>query len=75
MKLSPIMRLLIHIPVGLLNVAFILVSVPAAIIFAVGFLAYEITQGGEPHRDIKGWLWGVGIAGAIYFILEVAGIL
>ncbi len=68
-------RLVIHIPVGLLTVILVWANAWLGALFGIGFLAYEFTQGGEPYRDIKGWLWGTGIAGAIYSILKVVGIL
>lgn len=56
-------RLLIHIPVGMLNVALCWMCPALGIVFAGGFCIYEITQGRKPHLDIAGWLWGMGLAG------------
>ncbi|MBA7627925.1 hypothetical protein ES703_35394 [subsurface metagenome] len=60
--------LLVHIPVGLANVAFAWFSPAVAVIFGGGFLAYEVTQGSKPHLDIKGWLWGIAL-GMVGFII------
>ena len=61
----------LHFPVGLVTVALIYVNTGLGVLFGAGFVAYEITQGGNPHLDIKGWLWGVGAAGLLWFILKV----
>lgn len=60
----------LHIPVGLVTVALIYANTWLGFLFGAGFVAYEITQGGQPHRDIKGWLWGVVAGGAIWLILK-----
>lgn len=61
----------LHFPVGLVTVALIYASPSMGVLFGAGFVAYEITQGGNPHLDIKGWLWGLGAAGLLWFILKV----
>jgi len=66
-------RLLIHIPVGIITGAFTWLNPAAGLLFGAGFIAYEVTQGGDPHRDIKGWLWGLGVAGAWWFFFAVIG--
>ena len=63
MNKREIIGLLIHIPVGLANVAIAWFTPSVAVIFGGGFLAYEITQGNQPHFDIKGWLWGIFFSG------------
>ena len=60
-------------PIGLLTAAFFSVDTAFAVLFGVGFLAYEITQGGNPHRDIHGYLWGLGIGGIAWRILLILG--
>ena len=62
---SATFRLLQHVPVGLVNVAVTAVSPVAAVLLGVTFLTYEVTQGNEPHRDIKGYCWGLAIGGMI----------
>lgn len=64
-------RVLAHIPVGLLNVAFLWVNPMLGLVFGAGFLVYEVTQGKEPHKDIRGWAWGVGIGGAVWLITVI----
>ena len=59
----------LHVPVGILNAAILYFSPPFGVLFGAGFVAYEITQGGKPHLDIKGWLWGLGGAGLVWFIM------
>ena len=61
-------RLLSHVPVGWVNVALFLANPLLGVLFGAGFLSYEITQGSQPHKDIKGWLWGLGIGGAAWLI-------
>lgn len=68
MKLN---RTYLHAPIGLVTVALIYANTGLGVLFGAGFVAYEITQGGDPHLDIKGWLWGVGIAGVVWLILKV----
>lgn len=65
-------RLWLHVPVGLLNVVIATVTPMVALIFGAGFLIYEVTQGGEPHKDIRGWLVGVGIGGIVWLIAHIA---
>lgn len=65
--------LMVHIPVGMANVAIAWFSPAVAVIFGGGFLAYEITQGSQPHLDIKGWLWGIALAMIGLFICKLLG--
>ena len=67
MKLN---RLALHFPVGLVTVALIYANIGLGVLFGAGFIAYEITQGGDPHLDIKGFLWGLGTAGVLLLILS-----
>ena len=60
-----------HFPIGLVTVALIYASTGLGVLFGSGFIVYEITQGGDPHLDIKGFLWGLGTAGVFWFILKV----
>ena len=64
-------RLVQHIPVGVINIAFAYVSPVAALLFGAAFLVYEVTQGSNPHKDIRGYCWGLGIGGAVWFALSV----
>lgn len=63
-------RLLQHVPVGVANVAIVLVSPVTAILLGVTFLAYEVTQGSTPHKDIRGYCWGLALAGLIWLLLD-----
>lgn len=65
---SDLSRILIHLPLGILTVLFgFYISWWLAVIFAVGFLVYELDEdwhiSDEAYKDIKGWLWGVVMAG------------
>jgi hypothetical protein len=60
----------LHVPVGLVTVALICANTGLGVLFGAGFIAYEITQGGDPHLDIKGFLWGLGTAGVLLLILS-----
>lgn len=63
-------RTYLHTPIGLVTVALIYANTGLGVLFGAGFIAYEITQGGQSHRDIKSFLWGVGIAGVVWLILK-----
>jgi len=65
-------RTVLHAPIGLVTVALIYANTGLGVLFGAGFIAYEITQGGDPHLDIKSFLWGVGIAGVVWLILSEA---
>ena len=62
-------RLLLHVPVGIVNALMFGVSEPAATLFAVGFLLYEVAEDlhhrDRCYADLAGWLWGM--AGAVMF--------
>ena len=70
-------KVLLHIPLGLLVCLLGYTAWWLAVIFAVGFLVYEVDEGWHLHNgaftDIKGWLWGIGIGGIILFILKLLG--
>lgn len=73
-------RVLLHIPLGLLTVLFgCYVGWWLAIIFAVGFLVYEVDEdwhiGNGAWFDIKGFLWGLGIGGLVVFGLKLGGVI
>jgi len=55
----------------MLSVAFIYANTGLGVLFGACFIAYEIVQSGNSHLDIKSFLWGVGIAGVVWLILEV----
>lgn len=60
-------RIMIHIPVGGITVYLLSVSVHLAWIMFIGFMLYELNE--DWHRednawkDIKGYLWGLALAG------------
>ena len=57
-------RLWGHVPVGLVNVAFYIINPLWGLGFTIGFLAYEFIQEwrkvDHSHKDVIGWLWGMG---------------
>ena len=59
-----------HFPIGLVTVALIYASTGLGVLFGAGFVVYEVTQGGDPHLDIKGFLWGLGTAGVLLLIFQ-----
>jgi len=71
MDLKDSFRLFQHIPVGVINIAFAYVSPVVAVLFGGAFLVYEVTQGSNPHKDIRGYCWGLGIGGAAWLLKEV----
>jgi len=72
-------RVLLHLPLGILTCALWYVDWPLAIIFAAGFIIYEKEQDkyvvDQAWKDIKGFLWGLGITGVVLFVLKLLGIL
>jgi len=73
-----IRRVLLHIPLGLLTVLFGYVGWWLAVIFAIGFLVYEVDDDWRisdcAYVEIKGFLWGRGIGGCIVFGLKIGGV-
>ena len=67
-------RMFLHYPVGVLTASLIYVSAPLGVLFGIGFLAYEITQGSDPHKDIEGWLWGLCWTGLLWIIFHFMGL-
>jgi len=73
-------RVLMHIPVGMLTLALgVFVVWWLGPLFGFGFLVYEIVENKSlkngAWKDIKGWLWGLGILGIILGILSFMGVL
>lgn len=79
-------RIYIHIPVGWLNVGLICVGavlggpwlaalITISVMIAVGFIIYELNQGGDPFRDIKSYIWGLGTGGVTAAMLALAGVI
>lgn len=70
-------RILIHMPVGWLNVAFLWLCPPLGVLFGIAFLAYELAQSravdfkDKGHKDIASYVWGLGQAGGIWFALAM----
>jgi len=67
-------RWLIHFPLGVYT-AILLVSSPwLGWALVSGFLAYEILEDwrivDHSYIDVKGWLWGIGVAAGIYMIMR-----
>jgi hypothetical protein len=65
-------NVLMHIPVGNVNVGIALYNPYLGLLFGVGFIIYELneqlTYGDKAFQDIKGWLWGIGILSIILLI-------
>lgn len=70
---------MLHIPVGGVTVLLGSVEWWLGVVFGLGFLVYEVRQhkivGDADYKDIVGWLWGIGIAGGIWFVLKVMGVM
>ena len=71
MTKSDTFRLIQHVPVGAVNIAFAYVSPVTALLFGVAFLVYEVTQGGDPHRDIRGYCWGLALGGTAWILMNI----
>ena len=69
-------NVLLHIPVGLVTVGLAFLSGWLALVFGLGFLAYELSEEKKINdvafQDIKGWLFGIGILG---IPLALAGVI
>ena len=63
-------RLLVHLPVGLVNVLALWVSVPLGLSFTVGFLLYEVDEDWKikngAYRDVGGWLYGMALGTLVW---------
>lgn len=68
-------RVFLHIPVGLLTCLLCYVHWGLALAFTISFLYYELDQGDEAFKDIKGFCWGLGSGGCIMFGLKLGGII
>ena len=69
-------NVLLHIPVGAVNVFVAVYSGWVALLFGAGFLAYEVLQRvverkDKAYPDIQGWLWGIGILSIILLLVRV----
>ena len=63
-------NVLLHIPVGFVNVAIAVLSGPLAVLFGLGFIAYELDgKGGYP--ELQGWLYGIGFASVIWMMIHI----
>lgn len=66
--------ILLHIPLGLLTCVLCYAHWVLAVILAVGFYIYELNEdwhiSDNAYKDIKGFLWGIGIGGIIMIILK-----
>ena len=72
-------RVLLHLPLGILTCVLWYVDWPLAVIWAAGFIIYEKEQDkyamDQAWKDIKGFLWGLGVTGIVLFVLKLLGIL
>lgn len=68
-----------HIPVGLANVFCGFVDWQYGLIFAAGFLTYEVMQFVDLRQkgwvDVYGWLIGIGIGVGVIFGLRMVGVI
>ena len=75
--MSDRLRLVLHVPVGVANGVLFGISEPAGVVFAAGFMLYEVAQDihhrDRCYADLAGWLWG--IAGSVIglYLLTAAG--
>ena len=64
---------LLHIPVGNVNVGIALFNPPLAVLFGVGFIFYELRESkviqDKGYPELQGWLWGIGILAIILLIV------
>lgn len=72
-------RVLLHMPLGILTCLFWHeLGWAPAIIFGIGFLWYEKQQDkvikDQGWKDIKGWLWGLGITGSLLIVLKLIAV-
>ena len=72
-------RVLLHVPLGILTCALWYVHWALAVVFAAGFIIYEKEQDkytiDQAWKDIKGFLWGLGLTGSVLFVLKLLGII
>jgi len=70
-----ICRVLLHIPVGMFTCFAGYVAWWLAVVFATGFLLYEMNEDwhikDEAWKDIKGYLWGIVIGSLILFAMGI----
>ena len=68
-------NVLLHIPVGFINVAIGLFSGWIGLLFGLGFIVYQLSERkilqDKAYPDIQGWLWGIGILGIILLFVEL----
>ena len=71
-------RVLLHLPLGLLTCLLGYVAWWLALIFAGGFIIYELDEDfhirNGAFADIKGFLWGCGASGFVWAILILCGL-
>jgi hypothetical protein len=76
---------LLHIPVGIVNalipiVLYFIFGTPGAwfggwlaVVFGVGFIAYEVTEWevikDVLYPDLQGWLWGMGLCVGVTLVV------
>ena len=70
----------IHILIGFATIAIYAFEGPLALLFGGGFLIYQCMQLYKKQDDkswfnVGGFLWGIGLGGAILFILSLYGII
>jgi len=67
-------RLLLHIPVGAVNLVLLQVHPVLAVIFFLGFMIYELNEDWRikdfAFVDIAGYLWGLALSGLAKFLMD-----
>lgn len=65
-------NVLLHIPVGIVNVAIGVLSGWLALVFGIGFIIYQLSEqkiiNDRAFPAIQGFLWGIGIFAIALFI-------
>lgn len=72
---SSVDNVLLHIPVGVVNVAVYLIFPLLALLFGYGYIKYETTQRrvvqDKAYPELQGWLWGMGLTAIVILIWEL----
>lgn len=76
MENTPLQGYVAHIPHGAVTVVLCQEVHPViAVLFGVGFIAFELTQQrnvkDKAHQDLAGWLLGMVLAGIGYWIYKI----
>ncbi len=68
-------RVVLHIPVGMLGVLFILNCLPVGIVFCLSTWLYEVMDDwrskDKSFKDVLGICWGYGLGGLVIVIYKL----